>query len=279
MSEIPPGIERRQFTKADESSRQLADDYVAIEEPLQITIDGRPVAVLMRTPGREKDLAAGFCITEGLIDRFDDIGVILHCGSSTAGPDAEAGAAADSRNVVNITTTRQPASEHDPRHDVLRLVRSGCGRAGPEDLANTMAPLSTSAPTPQSVIAGLSREVLSEQETYRQAGGVHAVAIFDLSGALIAMGEDIGRHNAIDKAVGYCLMRLIPLGDKILYSTGRASYEMVAKAVRAGIPIMASRSSATTLAIDLAELLNCTLIGYARGDRMNIYTHPERVIP
>ena len=279
MNEAPPGIEKRQFTKANDVGRQLADDYVAIEEPLQINIDGRPVAVLMRTPGREKDLAAGFCITEGLIDRFDDIGVILHCGSAMALPEAEAGDSGDSRNVVDITTTRQGEPGHDPRHDVLRLVRSGCGRAGPEELANTMAPLHANTQVPQSVIASLSREVLSGQETYRQSGGVHAVAIFDLAGELIAVGEDIGRHNAIDKAVGYCLMRRIPLDDKILYSTGRASYEMVAKTVRAGIPTMASRSSATTLAIDLAEQLNCTLIGYVRGDRMNIYTHPERIIP
>lgn len=279
MSDTPPGIEKRLFTKASASVREVTDDFVAIEEPLQIMIDGRPVAVLMRSPGREKDLAAGFCISEGLISRFDDIGVIQHCGTSTGQPDAGNGDPAESRNVVNILTVRRDESRPDPRHEVVRLIRSGCGRTDPVELAATMVPLQSDARVPQSVLAGLSREINAYQETYRQSGGVHAVALFDTVGKLVALGEDIGRHNAIDKAVGFCLLRRIPLDDKILYSTGRASYEMVAKATRVGIPITVSRSSATTLAIDLADELNCTLIGYARGDRMNIYTHSERITP
>jgi len=278
MTEMPPGIEKRQVSKITPSGRQAADVYVSIEEPLQINIDGQPVAVLMRSPGGEKDLAAGFCLSEGLLDHFDEIGVILHCGSSISLPDAELEDGQESRNIVNIITTRGEKTRSDPRHEVMRLVRSGCGRVSAGELAETMPPIDAVVQVSQSVIARLSREVIASQETYKHAGGVHAVAIFDAAGKLVVVGEDIGRHNAIDKAVGYCLMRRIPLNDKILYSTGRASYEMVSKTVRAGIPTMVSRSSATTLAIDLAEQLNCTLIGYARGDRMNIYTHPERII-
>ena len=277
MNETPPGIEKRTFTSARSSGRQSTNDFVAIEEPLQIMVDGVPVAVLMRSPGDEKELAAGFCISEGIIERLDDIGLVRHCGSSIGRQNVESDDLGESRNVVNIMTLRQEASRDDPRRDVLRLIRSGCGRSDASELAVTLKPVETAICVPQSVIAGLSRTLIASQKAYRQSGGIHAVAIFDLAGKLVAMGEDIGRHNAIDKAIGRCLMRRIPLNDKILYSTGRASYEMVVKAVRVGLPVVVSRSSATTLAIDLAEQLNCTLIGYARGERLTIYAHIERV--
>jgi len=182
-----------------------------------------------------------------------------------------------SRNQVRIITIKPASSSDDPRLDVLRLIRSGCGRTSPEELADTLTPIRSELRLPAAIIASMTSKVIESQRAYRQAGGVHAVAIFDTEGRLIVLGEDIGRHNAIDKVLGHCLLRRITLQDKILYSTGRASYEMVLKAVRLGMPVAVSRSSATTLAIDLAHLLGCTLIGYARGDKMNVYSHPERV--
>lgn len=273
-----PGIQKREFTRIEGSIRRSVSGFVAIEEPLQIIVDGVPVAVLMRTPGQEKELAVGFCLSEGLIAHFSDIGLVQHCGSLGWGQEETGDPLDASRNIVTITTLRRELPERDARLDVVRLIRSGCGRAEAATLAATLTPIAGDFRVSQAFIAGLAQQVIAHQQAYREAGGVHAVAIFDRAGKLIVLGEDIGRHNAMDKAIGHCFLRGIPLGDKIAYSTGRASYEMVLKAVRVGLPIMISRSSPTTLAIDLGEQLNCTLIGYARGDRMHIYTHPERIM-
>jgi FdhD protein len=124
----------------------------------------------------------------------------------------------------------------------------------------------------------LPGQITRRQTAYRTAGGVHAAAVFDAQGRAIVVCEDIGRHNALDKAAGYCLLRGISLRDKVMVSTGRASYDMVAKGVRLGVPIIASVSSPTSLAVELAESLNCTLLGYLRGNSLNIYTHRWRVV-
>lgn len=130
---------------------------------------------------------------------------------------------------------------------------------------------------PATVLLGLDRAMRERQDIHRSVGGTHAAVIFDASGKAITLAEDIGRHNAIDKAVGYCLLRGIALYDKILLTSGRASYEMATKAVRVGIPVIASVSAPTSLAVQLAEDRGLTLIGYLRGGRMNVYTHMERI--
>jgi FdhD protein len=129
----------------------------------------------------------------------------------------------------------------------------------------------------RAVLLGLIATLLAQPRLYRETGGLHAAAIFHTDGRLVAIREDIGRHNAVDKAIGYALLRGIVLDDKLLLTTGRASHEMVTKAVRAGVPVLASVSSPTSLAVQLAQRLNVTLIGYLRGQRMNVYTHRERV--
>jgi len=273
-----PGIEDRTFTKIDAAERWMVTEPMAIEEPLQVMVDGKAVAVLMRTPGREKELAVGFCISEGVIGNFGEIALVQHCGRSVATPSATADALDVSRNVVQITRLRRDAPASDGRLDVLRLVRSGCGRTDPSELSMTLTPIDNELRVPAATLAELPRKLIAHQETYKQSGGLHAVALFDRRGTQVVIAEDIGRHNALDKALGYCILRGIPLDDKIVYSTGRASYEMVLKAVRLGVPLVMSRSSVTTLALDLAEQLNCTLVGYARGEKMSIYTHPERVM-
>ena len=123
----------------------------------------------------------------------------------------------------------------------------------------------------------LVAQLTRRQEVYRAAGGIHASAVFDASGQVLALGEDIGRHNAMDKALGYCLLRGIPLDDKMVVTTGRASYDMVAKGARLGVPILASLSSPTSLAVELAEAVGCTLLGYLRGRSMRVYTHAWRI--
>ncbi|MBC7241008.1 MAG: formate dehydrogenase accessory sulfurtransferase FdhD [Anaerolineae bacterium] len=271
-----PALERRRFLRLNGKGSEPAEGFVVVEEPLQIQLNGRPVAVLMRTPGQEKELAVGYCVTEGLVTSFEAIGLVQHCGGSAPAAGTFSDPLDISRNIVNITTLDGQVSDRPP--EVMRLVRSGCGRADPGEVAEQLTPLENALQVPAEVIRRLARSLAEGQRAYREAGGVHAVAIFDAAGNLVALSEDVGRHNAIDKAIGYCLLRRIPLHDKILYSTGRASYEMVTKAVRVGLPVAISRSSATTLAIDLAERLNCTLVGYARAGRMTIYTHAWRVV-
>lgn len=250
---------------------------VVIEEPLEIRINDQPVAVLMRTPGAEKELAVGFCLSEGLIAAMTDIALIHHCGQ-TLPPlmtDSET-ELEESRNLVRITLA-SPAASRDPRLDVLRLVRSGCGRTDAEELASQLTPLDNNLRVRRNVLLKLTAAIKQEQGAYREAGGIHAAGIFTRHGELVAIREDIGRHNAVDKVLGHCLLQGITLKDKILVSTGRASYEMVTKAVRLGVPVAVSLSSPTSLAVELAEHLNCTLIGYLRGQRMRVYTHAWRV--
>jgi len=246
---------------------------VAAEEPLEIVLNGESVATLMRLPGDEKELVAGFCLTEGLVARFADILLISYCarvGGTDITPDG-----LEDRNRVLVTA--DPQGVRNSRRP--RLIRSGCGDAEPGDLLTAdLVPLTSRLQVASAVLFGLNRTVLSAPRLYKETGGLHAAAIFTADGQLIAVKEDIGRHNAVDKVIGYALLRGIPLEDRLLFTTGRASHEMVLKAVRAGIPVLASVSSPTSLAVELAQRLNCTLIGYLRGTRMNVYTHAWRVL-
>jgi FdhD protein len=265
------------ITEVRGESMKQTPTSVVIEEPLEIRINDQPVAVLMRTPGAEKELAVGFCLSEGLIADFADIALVHHCGRSlpTQMEDGEADLE-ESRNMVRITLASSAASR-DTRLDVVRLVRSGCGRTDAEELAGQLTPLDNDLRVQHKIFLKLTSMIKQGQEAYHEAGGIHAAGIFTSHGELVTIREDIGRHNAVDKALGHCLMQSITLQDKILVSTGRASYEMVTKAVRLGLPVAASLSSPTSLAIELAEHLNCTLIGYLRGQRMRIYTHAWRL--
>lgn len=265
------------ITEVRGESMKQAPASVVIEEPLEIHINDQPVAVLMRTPGAEKELAVGFCLSEGLIADLADVALVHHCGQAL--PVLMENSKADleeSRNIVRITLA-SPVASRDPRLDVVRLVRSGCGRTDAEELASQLTPLDSDLRVQRKVLPKLSSTIKQEQEAYREAGGIHAAGIFTSHGELVTIREDIGRHNAVDKVLGHCLMQGIPLKDKILVCTGRASYEMVTKAVRLGLPVAASLSSPTSLAVELAERLHCTLIGYLRGQRMRVYTHPWRL--
>ncbi len=254
---------------------------VVVEEPLEIRLDGQPVVVLMRTPGMEKELAAGFCLGEGLVASPKDIALVRHCGRTQSGADPTAAVEADpldeSRNRVDVV--RLPgASRPQAPVDAVRLIRSGCGQTQVTALIEDLAPVDGQVQVHQETIPQFLGQITRQQAAYRAAGGIHAAAVFSATGRLITVCEDIGRHNAVDKATGYCLLRGIPLQDKVLISTGRASYDMVAKGVRLGVPIIASLSSPTSLAVELAEGLNCTLLGYVRGKALNIYTHGWRII-
>lgn len=273
------GVMPWRIRRLTEDGPHAVEGGVVIEEPLEIRLAGRPVAVLMRTPGMEKELATGFCLGEGLVAGLDDIALVRHCGRARAdaGPATEDDPLDESRNRVDVIllpgASRPPAPD-----DAAQLIRAGCGRAQADALVQDLEPINGRVQIQSEIIPQFLGQITRRQAAYRAAGGVHAAGIFDIRGRLVTVCEDIGRHNAVDKATGYCLLRGISLQDKILISTGRASYDMVAKGVRLGVPIIASISSPTSLAVELAEALNCTLLGYVRGKALNIYTHGWRIV-
>jgi len=246
-----------------------------LEEPLSLVVNGTTVAVLMRLPGMEKELAAGFVVSEGLVADFRDVFTIHHCGRGAPGPSDDQ--SAESRNSVEVLV-RPEALHLDDRDEAVRLIRAGCGAADVASTELALPAVEAGLAVGLEVLGGLGQVMQGGQRLRKEVGGVHAAAIFGPRGDLVCVAEDIGRHNAADKAIGYCLLRDIPFRDKILLSSGRLSYEMVSKAVRAGIPILASMSAPTSLAVALAENAGIGLVGYLRGARMRIYSHPERFL-
>jgi FdhD protein len=257
--------------------RREVDDPVILEEPLEIVLNGQPVAVLMRMPGDEKELAAGFCLSEGYVRDPQDILLIHHCGRSHPAPTAGGEETFDSRNRVTLRVV--PEGLLRPcGADVVRLIRSGCGAAQITALADELPTVDGSLSVHSSTLLGLGRAMRERQTIHREVGGTHAAALFRADGRMVAIAEDIGRHNAVDKVIGHCLLRGTDLAQLVMVTSGRASYEMAAKAIRVAIPLVASVSAPTALAVQLAQDRGLTLIGYLRGSSMNVYTHPQRVV-
>ncbi|MFO7918204.1 MAG: formate dehydrogenase accessory sulfurtransferase FdhD [Anaerolineae bacterium] len=247
------------------------------EEPLSLHINGRQAALLMRMPGRERELVAGFCVSEGLVKSFSDVLTIQHCGrTSIAAEEGSEGEAVISRNRAHVVV-RSGGLQEEARLEVVRLIRAGCGAV---DVDRSELPLPTVDEGPEidyQILFGLSRDMRDAQRVHKRVGGVHAAALYDIEGQRVVLCEDVGRHNAVDKVIGYCLLRDVSLSDKLLLCSGRLSYEMVTKAIRMGIPALASMSSPTSLAVQIADQFNLTMVGYLGGQRMTVYTHSERL--
>jgi FdhD protein len=245
------------FTKVRHDGR---DDVVAVEEPLEIRVDGTPLVVTMRTPGHDEELAVGFLYGEGLID-----------GPRRAGPTEDFAA-----NTVEIAgpLTRDPGQ----RRFYTTSSCGVCGKGALEEVAVHSAPLPEGPTVNRALLAGLPDHLV--QPAFERTGGVHATGLFDAGGELVLVREDVGRHNAMDKVVGRALLEgLVPLGERILCVSGRLSFELVQKAVVAGAPILVGVGAPSSLAISLAEDRGMTLCGFARRGSVNVYTHPERVRP
>jgi FdhD protein len=247
------------------------------EEALAVEIDGRTVAALMRTPGAEKALALGYCLSEGLVRSLSDVLLVHHCGS---GEDDElfpppAEGESGPRHRVRIRLTPEAAARLDPQQPT-RWVFSGCNGVDVAALGDELRVGKPELRVDREVILGIPPAMVGAQEEYRSTGGIHAAAFFDLQGQMLVLREDVGRHNAVDKAIGELALQRRPLGD-ILVATGRASSDIIAKAARMGIPIVASFSSSTSLGVSLAEAAGITLIGYLRRNRFTVFTHCERI--
>jgi FdhD protein len=249
-------------------------DHAATEEPLEVRLHNQPFAVIMRTPGADRELAAGFLFAERVITGADDLGTIAHCTDA---------AADHPENVVNVTLTNGSAASIAAllagRRQVTTSSSCGmCGRRTIDSLAADAAAIPSAWTVDASIIASLPERLRACQAVFDETGGLHAAGLFARDGRLVDIAEDVGRHNAVDKIVGRMLMReALPLSDYLLCVSGRTSFEIVQKAVFAGIPIVAAVSAPSTLAIDLAGDLGVTLVGFIRGETFNIYAHAERV--
>ena len=235
------------------------EDQVAIEEPLEIRVDGSPLAVTMRTPGQDEELALGFLYGEGLID-----------GVRAAGPtDDLAG------NTVEVSGP----TLHDPgtRSFYTSSSCGVCGKGALEEVAVASRPIPDGPRIARALAAALPSRL--EQPAFERTGGLHATGLFDATGALAYTREDVGRHNAMDKVIGRALLDgLVPLHDRILCVSGRLSFELVQKAAVAGAPILIGVGAPSSLAIELAQDRGLTLCGFARRGSVNTYTRPERIV-
>jgi FdhD protein len=268
------------------ATRVADTDRAATEEPLEIRLHDRPFAVIMRTPGADRELAAGFLLAERVIHSADDLGTIAYCADradeSRRGVESGVGHAA---NIVNITLANgsREAVERllaDRRQTTTSSACGLCGRQTIESLASDALPIHTTWTVSAAAIAAMPPSLRARQAVFDETGGLHAAGLFTRESALVDIAEDVGRHNAVDKIVGRMLMReALPLADHVLCVSGRTSYEIVQKAVVAGIPLVAAVSAPSTLAIDLAEAFGVTLVGFVRGEGFNIYAHAERIEP
>jgi FdhD protein len=247
------------------------DDLLAVEEPLEIRIGGRSVAVVMRTPGDDPALAAGFLFSEGILRTAEDLLAVSWCGT---GDDPE------SRNVVEATLA--PSVDVDERHFSRRFFASSacgvCGKAAIDFLSSEIRPIENAFRLPVEALYRLEATLRPSQAVFTETGGLHAAALFDGDGALVDLAEDVGRHNAVDKLVGRAFFdERLPLSGRVLLVSGRASFEIVLKAFLAGIPVLAAVGAPSSLAVSLAGSTGLTLAAFLRGERVNLYAGAERI--
>jgi FdhD protein len=243
-------------------------DRVAVEAALEVRLNGHPFAVIMRTPGADADLAAGFLFSEGVIRSAGDVQRIE---------------TPEDPSVLNVVLSRSRAEILpellDSRRNVAQNSSCGlCGRRTLESLDVDAAPLALEWHLAADVVAQFPTALRQAQHAFDETGGLHAAGLFDLSGALQLSAEDVGRHNAVDKMLGRMLMTgRLPLSRSALVVSGRSSFEIVQKAFLGGIPLVAAVSAPSSLAVDLAHGTGITLLGFVRGDRFNVYAHPGRL--
>ncbi len=264
----PRNVAITQVVEWREGIIQRVEDYLAGEEPLEIQIGGKPIAVTMRTPGHDEDLAAGFLLTEGIIEERAQLG--------------EIGVPRGARNLVRVKLARG-AKVPEKLFRRRFTSNSSCGVCGKDSIeavrARGMRPLNRGFRFDPEVLCQLPELSRASQETFGRTGGLHAAALFDATGKLQVLREDIGRHNAVDKVIGWALLAgRLPLNDSVLMVSGRGGFEIIQKAIVAGIPIVASVSAPSSLAVELARRMHLTLVGFLRGRRFVVYSGEERLV-
>ncbi|RII20642.1 formate dehydrogenase accessory protein [Streptomyces sp. YIM 130001] len=268
---------RRRVLRIRDGVQTYRPDTLAAEEPMEIRVGGRALSVTMRTPGNDFDLAAGFLAGEGVLHAADEIAGIRYC----------AGATEDGSNTYNVVDVGLAPGVAAPDASLERnfYTTSSCGLCGKAglDAVRTIARWSV-ADDPLRIgpeqLTALPDRLRAAQKVFDTTGGLHAAGLFTADGELLCLREDVGRHNAVDKVVGHALRSgMLPLSGTVLMVSGRASFELVQKAVMAGIPMLAAVSAPSSLAVDLADENGLTLVGFLRGASMNVYTGAERLQP
>ncbi len=251
-------------------------DTVAAEEPLEIRLSGTALAVTMRTPGDDFDLVHGFLATEGVISGPEDIAGLRYCDSVDA----------DGRNTYNVVDVdlapgvRAPATALD-RNFLTSSACGVCGKASIDAIRTRTVHDVAADPLrlPLAVLLELPERLRAAQQVFERTGGLHAAGLFTAAGDLVAVREDVGRHNAVDKVIGDAVRAgRVPLAGQVLVVSGRASFELTQKAAMAGIPVLAAVSAPSSLAVELAADVGITLVGFLRGDGCNVYTCQERIV-
>ncbi len=250
-------------------------ETLAVEEPMEIRVNGTAITVTMRTPGSDVELAQGFLLTEGVIGQRDDIATVQYCRG--AGEDG-----VNSYNVLDVTLAPSVAM---PDVDVTRnfYTTSSCGVCGKGSidairLITRYSPGDDPTVVTSERLSAMPDQLRGAQRIFATTGGLHGAALFDVDGTMLVVREDIGRHNAVDKVIGWAVENdRIPLTGTVLLVSGRASFELTQKAVMAGIPVLAAVSAPSSLAVDLAAQAGLTLVAFLRGESMNVYTRPDRV--
>ena len=267
----------KQVVRWNQSTSKQVEDELVIEEPLEIRVAQQSLIVVMRTPGHDFELAAGFLYTESLIESVDDIEIIAYC----EGTSADDKHFSEFQNIVNVHLKNDfELDEHDgwQRNFHANASCGLCGKMTIESVQLQVDPLTTDISLNQALFYGLNDKLRKAQSVFEKTGGLHAAGLFNEKGQLLIVREDIGRHNAVDKVIGQALLsEMLPLDRHILMVSGRASFEIIQKALFARIPFIVAVSAASSLAVDLAEEGNITLIGFMRGKRMAVYSHPERI--
>jgi FdhD protein len=263
--------------------RLTGDDVVAAEEPLQVDLDGEPFAVVMRTPGHDLELVLGLLYVEGLIHAREDVaeGAVAASGLPEGAAPFPVRALPEAENLVELRLVA-PRGKDDRVGWQRNLVASSacgiCGAAALDVLRDDLPSLPPGPTFTPAGIAAMAPALRAAQATFELTGGLHAAGIFDTKGQLLHIREDVGRHNAVDKLVGRALLAgELPLRERALMLSGRASFELAHKAVAAGIPLMAAVSAPSSLAVHVAHTFDLTLVGFLRGERFNVYAGSERI--
>jgi len=272
LARKPRSLDLTQISEWDDGKVVRKEDYLAAEEPLEIRVGNEPLSVTMRTPGHDLELAAGFLFTEGIVTKRAQIvtlDAVVQDGEPNRG------------NVVRVAVAPESVPDFEKMKRYF-FAASSCGICGKASIDSVRA-RALEPPNPKfrldpEVLVRLPDALRASQAVFGRTGGLHAAALFDAKGKLLVLREDIGRHNAVDKVVGWALLEnRVPLADAVLLVSGRGGFEIVQKAIVAGFPVVASVSAPSSLAVQLARELRLTLIGFLRGRRFVIYAGEERV--
>ncbi len=264
-----PDTQSFTIVRVDSATASRIEDTVVVEEPLEIRVNNSSLGVTMRTPGDDFDLAFGLLWTEGLIHSAQDVGTIAYC------PDEHDPGL---KNVLNATLVDKEVRITSNRTAWASSSCGLCGKSTIDAIRQKSRRIRSAVAIEYDTLIELPDRMRAHQVNFNRTGGIHAAGLFDMSGKLLLLREDLGRHNAVDKVLGAALRANVPIGDLVLLVSGRLGFEIAQKAAVAGVPVVASVSAPSSLAIDLAQEIGMTAVGFVRNRSVNIYSHPQRII-